>query len=278
VAGRSAPIDVTTPAGAFAAALRALRDGSGLSLRGLADRAGYAPSTLWAAEQGRKVPGWFVLEAYVQACGADPAEWREAWSRARAAEARAPEAPAATRPTADGPRRRRWRRIAATAAVAVGAAAATAITALAILSRAAAPQVVDGADPDAYAACAGATRLDSKPLYGPGGDLLGYVNVYFSPSCGVAWGHVDWTGTGPDPNAPADFTVQVVTHRDSDRVRAAAPTMVPVGGSPGHGGLALTVADGCVWVEAVVRRGDRTGDRAATSCVFAGGQVVAGAP
>ncbi|WP_211240744.1 helix-turn-helix domain-containing protein [Hamadaea tsunoensis] len=69
----------------FAGELRRLRDRAGLTLRQVAARAGYSAATLSNAETGRRVT-WPVAEAFIQACGEAPVEWRSHWAATRAAE------------------------------------------------------------------------------------------------------------------------------------------------------------------------------------------------
>ena len=64
---------------AFLRDLRALRDQAGLQSQELAARAHYPEDTLKTAESGPALPTLPVLEAYVRACGARPAEWEERW-------------------------------------------------------------------------------------------------------------------------------------------------------------------------------------------------------
>ncbi|GLX05281.1 transcriptional regulator [Microbispora sp. NBRC 16548] len=64
--------------------LRALRDGSGLTLRQLAAKSGFSHSALSLAESGRVVPSWELVQAFVQACGDSPRAWRQLWEIARA--------------------------------------------------------------------------------------------------------------------------------------------------------------------------------------------------
>ncbi|GHJ36943.1 helix-turn-helix transcriptional regulator [Streptomyces sp. TS71-3] len=83
MAGRKrAPVAGDGPRAHLARRLRELRDGSGMTLRRLAERTGYSPSALSAAESGRTAPSWVVTEAFVQACGGDPAHWRQLWELA----------------------------------------------------------------------------------------------------------------------------------------------------------------------------------------------------
>ncbi|HWS34926.1 MAG TPA: helix-turn-helix domain-containing protein [Actinoplanes sp.] len=81
------PLDpFSGPAAAFAAELRALRveAGSPKYLQ-MARRTGRSRTALAEAAGGDHVPLWETVEAYVRACGADPAEWVERWEQARAA-------------------------------------------------------------------------------------------------------------------------------------------------------------------------------------------------
>lgn len=72
------PVDAVVSA--LAGALRGLRERRGLTLRQLAARAGYSASALSMAETGRRPATWALTEAFVQACGEDPARWRDLWS------------------------------------------------------------------------------------------------------------------------------------------------------------------------------------------------------
>src|SRR5258708_15662558 len=83
MAGRRRSVVAATGAhGELALALRRLRDQRGMTLRQVAARSGYSPATLSMAESGRRFPSWEVLAAFVQSCGADPAEWRLPWQSA----------------------------------------------------------------------------------------------------------------------------------------------------------------------------------------------------
>ncbi|MET7463268.1 helix-turn-helix transcriptional regulator [Nonomuraea sp. NPDC005501] len=91
---RQKPPDGSTGAERFALRLREVRASRGFTVRRLADKAGYAASTLSKAESGDQVPSWEVAEAFVQACGEDPATWRSSRLTAAASTARAQEPPA----------------------------------------------------------------------------------------------------------------------------------------------------------------------------------------
>ncbi|MEU6009509.1 helix-turn-helix transcriptional regulator [Streptomyces sp. NPDC047453] len=71
------------PRADLACRLRKLRDGEGVTLRALAQRAGYSPATLSAAESGRRAPTWEVTASFVQALGQDPLLWRSLWEAAQ---------------------------------------------------------------------------------------------------------------------------------------------------------------------------------------------------
>lgn len=74
------------PVAAFADALRALRRTAGNpTYAALARRSGVSSSALSEAARGRRLPTWPTVEAFVQACGGDPAEWRERWTAASGA-------------------------------------------------------------------------------------------------------------------------------------------------------------------------------------------------
>jgi len=72
------------PRADLARRLRRLRDESRLTLRALAAKSGYAAGSLSAAESGRRVPTWDLIEAFVQGCGGNPAQWRQLWEVADA--------------------------------------------------------------------------------------------------------------------------------------------------------------------------------------------------
>ncbi|WP_340383907.1 helix-turn-helix domain-containing protein [Streptomyces sp. SS7] len=85
VAGRrEVPVDPGAgPVQRFAYELRKLRaEAGGLTYRVLAQRAGYAVTTLSQAAAGEQLPTLPVVLAYAQACGGDRAEWEARWRRA----------------------------------------------------------------------------------------------------------------------------------------------------------------------------------------------------
>ncbi|MFI0444519.1 helix-turn-helix domain-containing protein [Actinomadura sp. 6N118] len=74
------------PVAAFACALRDLRESADPvpTYRQMADRVHYSVTALSQAASGRKLPTWEVTQAFVTACGEDPAEWRTRWKHAAA--------------------------------------------------------------------------------------------------------------------------------------------------------------------------------------------------
>ncbi|WP_331748911.1 DNA sulfur modification protein DndB [Streptomyces chartreusis] len=68
---------------ALAVWLRAQRQRAGLTYQQMAQRTGYAHSTLSRAAGGSRIPRLRVAEAYARACRADLAEVRRLWRRAR---------------------------------------------------------------------------------------------------------------------------------------------------------------------------------------------------
>jgi transcriptional regulator with XRE-family HTH domain len=72
-------ISASGPVPDFAQQLRLLRQEAGLTLRQLAGRTGLSAATLSVAASGRELPTWKVTRTYVQACGADPEDWRARW-------------------------------------------------------------------------------------------------------------------------------------------------------------------------------------------------------
>ncbi|MFI9248653.1 helix-turn-helix domain-containing protein [Streptomyces sp. NPDC053069] len=71
------------PAQAFAFELRKLRqEAGGPTYRAMAQRTSYSAATLSRAAAGEQLPSLAVALAYVQACGADAAEWEQRWRAA----------------------------------------------------------------------------------------------------------------------------------------------------------------------------------------------------
>jgi transcriptional regulator with XRE-family HTH domain len=98
---------MTTEQDPFAGRLRRLRQRTGLTLRQLAAVSGYSTTTLSTAETGQRPVTWPVAEAFIQACGEDPHEWRPLWALAHATAAPAGSPALGFEPVADGadPRR-----------------------------------------------------------------------------------------------------------------------------------------------------------------------------
>lgn len=83
------PVDPDAgPVQRLAHELRELRrSAGGPSYRTMAERAGFAPTTLSQAAAGERLPSWGVVEGYVRACDGDPADWEPRWKEAEAATA-----------------------------------------------------------------------------------------------------------------------------------------------------------------------------------------------
>lgn len=234
----------------FAAQLRHTRESTGLTLRKLAAVSGYAASTLSTAENGKKLPSWDVVCAYVEACGeTDLASWRGWWDTANAQQtARAPYAQLAAESdaghpgaaTAAGPRRRA---IIVTALVSVAVTAAgflifgrpaatgrlgAASVTLSGAARSPLKQTADGTDPEVAGCTAGSTTLGTAPvvlhqaatLHGrqlPVGTQVGTVALRYSPRCGGAWPRFDPTpGLNPDPSETGVGAVTIEAERPID--------------------------------------------------------------
>ncbi|MDX3310037.1 nSTAND1 domain-containing NTPase [Streptomyces sp. NPDC054884] len=78
------PVDPEAgPVQRFAHDLRELREAAGRpAYRAMAETAGYAATTLSEAARGERLPSSAVVQGYVVACGADPAEWEQRWQEA----------------------------------------------------------------------------------------------------------------------------------------------------------------------------------------------------
>ncbi|MFD0446443.1 helix-turn-helix domain-containing protein [Streptomyces indonesiensis] len=79
------PLDPSAgPVQGFAYELRKLRqEAGGLAYRAMAQRVRYSAVTLSQAAAGDQLPSLPVVLAYVEACGADAAEWEERWRAVR---------------------------------------------------------------------------------------------------------------------------------------------------------------------------------------------------
>lgn len=80
---RKTRITGNSPATRLALTLSDVRESRGLTLRELAERIGYSPSTLASAERGRLTPSWAVTEAFLSGCGVCAADWRSLWAAAK---------------------------------------------------------------------------------------------------------------------------------------------------------------------------------------------------
>ncbi|MCD9876926.1 nSTAND1 domain-containing NTPase [Streptomyces guryensis] len=80
------PVDPAAgPVQRLAHDLRELRrSAGGVSYRTMAKKAGFSTTTLAKAASGERLPSLAVLQAYVQACGDDPAPWEARWAEAEA--------------------------------------------------------------------------------------------------------------------------------------------------------------------------------------------------
>ncbi|MDX3727470.1 nSTAND1 domain-containing NTPase [Streptomyces caniscabiei] len=80
------PVDPAAgPVQRLAHDLRELRcSAGGMSYRTMAKKAGFSVTTLSKAASGERLPSLAVLQAYVQACGADPVPWEARWAEAEA--------------------------------------------------------------------------------------------------------------------------------------------------------------------------------------------------
>ncbi|WP_343447226.1 helix-turn-helix domain-containing protein [Micromonospora schwarzwaldensis] len=95
------PLDASSgPAAAFAMQLRALRVAAGSpKYLQMARRTGRSRTALAEAAGGDHIAQWETVEAFVRACGGDPAEWVVRWEQARAAASRGARAvPSSPRP------------------------------------------------------------------------------------------------------------------------------------------------------------------------------------
>ncbi|KND41655.1 nSTAND1 domain-containing NTPase [Streptomyces stelliscabiei] len=80
------PVDPAAgPVQRLAHDLRELRcSAGGVSYRTMAKKAGFSVTTLAKAASGERLPSLAVLQAYVRACGEDPAPWEARWAEAEA--------------------------------------------------------------------------------------------------------------------------------------------------------------------------------------------------
>ncbi|MGW4381438.1 helix-turn-helix domain-containing protein [Kitasatospora sp. NPDC004531] len=187
MARRQTPLDGNGGAVArFAERLREARRESGLTLRQLAAVSGYSHSTLSLAENGRRLPSWDVVAAFVQACGRrDVDRWRGWWDAAGEAAEEASEVQEASE-QAPGPppepetvtvyRTRWWPLL---LAVLLSSALTATLTLLL------APDRTDGRGTLATGFPPGSDPLPSEAC---GGDAVGYGCAHQDPEQTPCWG------------------------------------------------------------------------------------------
>jgi helix-turn-helix protein len=249
---RQQPLTGEGPLVEFAAALRQLRAESGLTLRQLGKRSGYSPSTLSNAEGTQRCPSWLVVEAFVQSCGGNPADWRPRWEALTRVTARvldsaaapagapgnqrqaggeagaapepaSPQLPAAGPEPASHPGRRRPPHRVRTAVAAAALAAAATYAAVLALARPATPHALTSPHIPSRAPAAGA----ASALHGTG--LLHSHLARPAPS-GKRWTSVTGPGCHQGP--------------DSGVVLASDPSRSADGWHSAAGGWARNGCDG----------------------------------
>ncbi|WP_073948054.1 helix-turn-helix domain-containing protein [Streptomyces kebangsaanensis] len=280
------------PRAELAHRLREARDTAGVTLRELAQRAGYSAAALSAAESGRKAPTWDVTASFVKALGQDPLHWRSLWEAAsrdgnRAGDDpdRSPAAAAAPIPPAEHPRRRRATLVATAVLSALLAAATTGLavshrddtaerhpsarhgTAESALwrslpeARSAPGRPADATDP-IQTGCgspdvvARVITFDEVPVRLPGGMDFGRLLLRHQPGCRTSWGLVK----GPHN---AQRRVHISVRRPADHV---VVTSSFAGESVDSYGQQLSTVEGCVYVEAFVETPEGRGPLARTRC------------
>jgi hypothetical protein len=261
------------PVVVLAIALRELRGIAGSpSYRMMAKQVYRSPTALSEAAGGAQLPTWDTVEAYVRACGGDPALLRDRWNEAAAThgDTHAGAAESALAPgevevegedIAVCPRRklrRAWIVAGALGVIAIGVVAvmvfnrpssAPAAAVAPLLVGGTESRVADGADPK-DSGCAldpGVVTLDSAEVDFQG-QPAGLDELRYSPRCGVAW-----TRFEPFPKAriPAGAVIHVdVVRPDDHNVRF--PFQAKYVGAPIYGNVALSTAR-CVyaasWIE-----------------------------
>lgn len=248
---RQLPINSESNVTGFAERLRNTRQSANLTLRKLAAVSGYAASTLSTAENGKKLPSWEVVSAYVKACGeTDLTSWRRWWDIASVQQTTQA---AHTEPIAGGDldfvapttiRTRRWvitvTALSSAAVTAVGflmfsraAASSPSIAASALVtpgstSNAKSQKVTDGTDPQLAGCGTDSTTLDRAPvilhqaaiLHGRKltvGTQVGTVVLRYSAHCGGAWPRFEPTpGLNPDSTETGVGAVTVEGERPID--------------------------------------------------------------
>ncbi|MEV0389385.1 helix-turn-helix transcriptional regulator [Nonomuraea sp. NPDC050643] len=289
---RQKPLGGSTEAERFALRLRELRAGRNFTIRRLADKAGYAPSTLSKAESGDQLPSWEVTEAFVQACGEDPATWRSSWLVADAARVQDPPAAESTGPAPAAepvpPVRSPANRLRLYALI---GAALVIVGIVGVLIRALIPdeqpassatspptktgewrelaEVLppdpddpgDGMDPiraecGSPAVAATVITLDDVSVRLPQGTEFGRLRLRHQPACRASWGQV----LGPHGS---DRVVHIAVYRSADQV--FAPSSFSGQDVSSYGNM-LTTTSGCVYAEAYVRTPQGDGPIARTRC------------
>ncbi|MFF0298525.1 helix-turn-helix domain-containing protein [Kitasatospora sp. NPDC004614] len=226
MARRQAPLEGNGAAARFAERLREVRRESGLTLRQLAAISGYSHSTLSLAENGRRLPSWDVVAAFVQACGRkDIDRWRGWWDAAEEQSFPAVEGPEPEAPTIDPQPMRvpepepvvvvRTRWWALLLAVLLSSALTATVTLLLVPARsdgskghaALAGNFPPGSDPIPSEDCGGGAPgygcqhkdPNATPCWGEGvqqghvtdieyeGQVIGKVVNWYSPRCGTNW-------------------------------------------------------------------------------------------
>jgi transcriptional regulator with XRE-family HTH domain len=230
----------------FAADLRRLREDAGKpTYRTLANRAGYAPSTLSEAACGRRLPSLEVTLAYVAGCGGDAAAWTQRWQQLSSPSGDEPGESAEEPPqdAARGVPRRRYALL--VVAVLFSAATIWAITRPdTAYSGVFQPELVvaEGADPHDTGCDRG--RLDDLSptgLYAADRIMVGTVLLRWSRRCRMGWARFE---PSPAFDKLGGGTVQIEGRRPSDGYRDRYQVQLPTG-LPMWGNLIAT-RGGCL--------------------------------
>ncbi|MEV5508575.1 helix-turn-helix domain-containing protein [Streptomyces orinoci] len=265
--------------------LRDLRDASDLTLRQLAARSGFSTASLSVAESGRRTPSWAVIEAFVGACGADAAQWRQLWEVAAQSASAGKEA-TTTPPAASAvedvhaagvrPYRRLLKRRGVLSLVAlfvvvcvstlgwvlIGSSGhAPAPDESAAPSRSGLPIAArpahDDTDPYHEGCNTDQKQLDWQPVNRADGSPFGTLQLRASKACQAAWGYL----AGPNSKA---WTIHITVHRTPGNI--SIPWHFSGDTQPGSWSNVLSTRKGCVWVEAYVVDTHGEGPHARTAC------------
>lgn len=289
--------DDGTPLVSLALGLRELRRSAGSpSYRDMSRQVHRSQTTLSEAAGGRSMPTWETTEAYVRACGGQPEEWRERWAaaaRREAADARASEAPhegasELAEAVAPASSRRRpgstWLAAAAVAAVVVvvgilllpgrgnnDGSSSLPTTSNPMKANSAAPisvAVRDGSDPEdnGCARLPGVQLLDTAEI-NYRGKPAGFVQLKYSPQCGVAWPRFE---PSPVTSLPLKTLVHVDIVRPDDQDERF-PFEAPFAGVVIFGNVAVSTQK-CVY--SVVRIDDGASHVEARTHCFRGATYV----